>query len=384
VHTRVVQLAELGHSELEQWKSLADHAIEPNPFMDPRFLSPFGHPHANAAASRVLVVEDSGEFLAVMPFEVVDRRILKLPAKMVISTTAFLYDFTPHYFPLVDAARPVEAIEALLHGLREHSLPGFLDLASVPNNSPLADAFFAAAASTHTPVVERGELEFAYCRREEADESPAPESALSSEPRVARLKLDHLSTSTARKYGQRYRALERYTGGALTVSDRGDDPTAIEDFLELQAAGWKGRVERGGGALRVVGYDEWFAEVATAFRADNKLSVFSLASELGPVYMAVAFRTGARLFGSQDAYDEKFAQFSAGALGRLAQLEHSMTNTAERFLDPNLRPKYVQSTQLYPDRRVYSTLLFATHGAVSNGVVRSIPALRRARARLAH
>jgi hypothetical protein len=385
MHTRVVVLGDLSRDELERWKSLADRAIEPNPFMDPRLLSPNGHPHAEALDTRLLIVQDAGVFLAVMAFQLADRRIRGLPVRMVMSSTSFLFNMTARHYPLVDATRPVEAVEGILHGLRAHGLPGLLDLVAVPKNSPLEDAFFAAAALKRVPVIERGELDYAFCYRTDAEVSPVLQSATtnSSGLRVAGLKMNHLSTSTAKKYRHRYHALERYTGGAVTMTDRGDDPAAIDEFLDLQAAGWKGNAERGGGALRVVGYDDWFVEATTAFRADNDLSVFSLASEMGTLYMAVALRSGGGLFGAQDAYDENFAQFSTGALGRLATLEYAMSDTSAKFFDPNMRPKHVQSTQLYPNRRTYSTLLLAAHGGVSTAVVRSIPVLRRVRDRIA-
>jgi hypothetical protein len=384
MHTRVVVLGDLSADELERWKSLSARAIEPNPFMDPRLLSPNGHPHADGIETRLLIVEERGVFLAVMAFQLADRRIRGLPMHVVMSSTSFLFNVTARHYPLVDATRPVDAVEGLLHGLRAHGLPGLLDLISVPKNSPLEHAFFAAAASMRIPVVERGQLDYAYCRRSDAEVSPELQSATknSSGLRVAGLKMNHLSTSTAKRYRHRYHALERHTGGAVTMTDRSDDPAAIEEFLELQAAGWKGRADRGGGALRIVGYDAWFVETTTAFRADNDLSVFSLGSEMGTLYMAVALRSGGGLFGAQDAYDENFAQFSTGALGRLATLEYTMSNTTASFFDPNMHPKYVQSTQLYPDRRTYSTLLLATHGGLSTAVARSIPALRRLRDRI--
>src|SRR5690606_19757490 len=112
------------------------------------------------------------------------------------------------------------------------------------------------------------------------------------------------------------------------------------------------------------------------------LCVFTLTESTGTVYMQVAYRSGNGLFAAQDVYDESYSKLRPGNLGRLAVLTHSMTDTTADFFDPNMHPKYVDSTQLYPHRRRYVSYLLAHHGVIPKSVVGAIPALRNVRDRL--
>lgn len=376
---RIATLAELGRSDLERWRHLADQAIEPNAFLDPRFLAPGGEPHPEAADARAVLVEHGDELRAFLPIHEAPRNIRGLHTRVVTPAIPFLSYYTPRYYPLVSPDRPSETLEALLRGMRRLRLPDFLDFEGFPGDGPLVDALTDAAAAAGVPMVERGSLDYAYLRR---TDEPVPSGAPTA-PSPVQLSMEHLGASSRKKYAQHLRQLQRHSGTPLELTDRGDDPAAIEDFLDLQAAGWKGDISRGGAAMRTLGNDRWFTQVAEAFRADGRLSVFTLSGETGTVYIQVALRSGRGLFAAQDAYDETLATFRPGSLGRIAVLRNSMTDTPADFFDPNTHPRYAESSKLYPHRRRYVSYLLAHHGAVAKSVVGAIPALRRVRDRIA-
>ncbi len=377
--TRITTVGELGGSDFDRWRELADRALEPNAYLDPRFLAPGDRPTVDVQSTPLLLVEDGDTLQALMPFDVLRRSIRGIPVHALTPGIPFLRHLTPRYFPLVAAERAPEALEAMFHGMTSLHLPDYLDFEGFIGEGPLGEALFAAASAARVPLVERGGQEYAFLRRTD-ETKPLPNAP--SGPRPARPRMGHLGSSSRKKYGQYFRGLEHHNGEPISLVDRGNDPDAIEEFLNLQAAGWKGDVSRGGGALRLNGHDGWFVDAAEAFRADGRLCVFTLTGASGTMYMQVAIRSGDGLFAAQDAYDEGLARFRPGNLGRLTVLTHSMTDTTAEFFDPNMHPQYVDSTQLYPHRRRYVSYLLAQHGAIPKGIVGSIPTLRRVRDRI--
>ena len=82
-----------------------------------------------------------------------------------------------------------------------------------------------------------------------------------------------------------------------------------------------------------------------------------------------------------DTYDERFAKFSPGVIGRVMEQEFVLgSTTADRF-DPCLHPKNAGPTGLYRDRRPLVGVVLATRGLLPRLLIRSVPTLRRLRGR---
>lgn len=375
---RAAALGELEPDTVRQWRRLADRAIEPNAFLDPRFLVPSGHHRDDAKSTQLILVEDGSELLGVMAFAVVPRKIRGLPVRAVTPRIPLLSEESERWYPLIDPKRPAETLEAMLRGFRHLGLPSYLDLDCFPADGALNDALFLAAEAAHVPIVERGSEEFAYLYCPSTDET-----AIQADGASALLSLDGLSQHSRRNYGRLLRGLERTVGGELSIEDRGDDPAAIDEFLDLQAAGWKGDASaRGGFAFRTSGNDQWFTDVASQFREDNLLSVFELKHETTTVYMGVTLRSGGRRFGMQDAFNESFSKYRVGTLGRLAMMRYFLREPKAQEFDPDMNPRYADSTRIYPHRRRFASYLLAPRGMFPKSVVGALPIIRRARDRL--
>ncbi len=376
---RIVALVDLTHDDIERWRDLAQRAVEPNPFLEPFFLESAGRYRQDAQSTRLLLVEDGPELLAVLAFEQTRRQIRGVTINAISTGTLFLRTETERWHPLVDATRTVEAIECLLGEARRLHLPGLIDLERMPSDSPLTAAWYLAAESAGVPVVERGGQEYAYVRRTDEARPDAP--ILDAAP--VQLRLEHLSHRTRKRFSHYLRDLRQSSGAELTMVDRGPDPEALTEFLRLQASGWKGDTTRGGGAFLATGEDRWFREVASSFRNEGRLSVFLLTAGSETIYSAVQFRSGNGQFAVHNAFNENYAEYGAGSLGRLAVIGRSMINYPVDFYDSCMDPKYVPSTHLYPDRRRFVSLLLAPRGGLSGAVLRAIPAARRIRDRFA-
>ncbi|MBW4032533.1 MAG: GNAT family N-acetyltransferase [Acidobacteria bacterium] len=375
---RVIALTEVTPSDIERWQQLAQRASEPNPFLEPFFLASAGRYREDAQSTQLLLVEDGSQLLAVLAFEKMKRRIRGLPINAITTGTLFLRTESERWHPLVDATRAAEAIECLLGEARRLHLPGLIDLERMPEG-PLTEAWYLAAEAAHVPIIERGGQEYAYVHR--TDETRPEVPLLDSAP--VQLRLEHLSHRTRKRFSRSLRELQHQFGGELSLVDRGPDPDALAEFLRLQASGWKGDLTRGGGAFLVTGQDRWFKDATASFRSEGRLSVFLMTAGTETIYSAVRFRSGNGLFAVHDAFNEDFAQYGAGGLGRLAVISRSMIDYPVDFYDSSMHPKYVDSTHLYPHRRRFVSLLLAPRGGVSKAVLRALPTARRLRDRFA-
>jgi hypothetical protein len=372
---RIVTLPDIRQADIEAWSDLRDRAITPYPCLDPRLLVPASRLRGDARGTQLIFVEDNEQLLAAMPF-VVRRGVGGLPTQTISTGIPFLQLESGWQHPLVDQVRAVDAITALLTGASDLHLPPLLDLCNVPGDGPLFTALHEAVRRLGLPMVERERQEAAVARRVDI----APQAP--TEPGRASFVVPHSATRT-RKRSKQARALEKALGAELMLHDVSEDPRAVEQFVELQNRGWKGDRSHGGGGLRALGFDRWFTVVTDAYRAAGDLTVHQLRAGDETVYAGVFLRIGTRSFGYADAYDERFASYSAGTLGRIASLNHTMADPSTTAFDPNMGLQYADAAQLYPHRQQYVRLLIATGGGLGRAVVRSLPAARRLRSRMA-
>jgi Acetyltransferase (GNAT) domain len=367
---RVLPLVDVDAELLRTWKQLADHAIEPNPFHDPRFLLTSARVRDDARSLQLALVERDRELLGLMAFTV-ETASDRWAVRAISTIGPFLAQLSDLRHPLIDPRNPVEVWETLLVGMRRTRLPGLMQLENFPGDGALAESLSEALNRLRIPLLERQRDERAHAWRVEGEVESADRLTFD---------LPFSSASTRKQRARLLRGLERAIGTPLQIEDLSAEAGAIERFLDLEASGWKGDVTKGGHALRLIHHDHWFAEVAAAFRADDRLMVLALTDASHRVlYMTVGFRSGDGIFGGLDAYDEEFADHSAGTFGRIAEWKYAISSLGAAFFDPNLSSYYSVSTRLYPDRRPHVTLLLAHGGLVARTALRAIPAARRAR-----
>lgn len=361
--TRTVWLAEIDEDDRQRWSGLAARALEPNPFLDPAFLYSAHRWLPTTQGIRLVLVEDGERMLALLPLSL-ERRFQRLPLPYATTAGPFLSSRAPLCAPLVDRERAPEALAALLGHLssRRSGLPGLVELTLFPGEGPLLEALTAAARERGVPVLERYRFERA-CLRPDGEDWRS-----------------QLSSSRRKALGRRRRGIERELGAPVVITDRGADPQGFEEFMDLEAAGWKGRPENGGGAIRVTpNAVDWFTDVAAGFRDRGNLRILTMTAGDEVLYMSLSFAAGGRLFSLMDTYNETYAHLSPGTVGRAEELDHVQDVLGAEMFDPCMHPKRVESSALYPHRRPLVGLLLAPRGAVNRTLVRAIPGLTTAR-----
>ncbi len=375
---RIMAVADMDTSDIARWSELLDRSLNPYPFLDPRMVVPSTRHLPVAQDMSLVVVEEASEFVAMMPFA--PFRILKgLPPRGISTENAFLDEESTWNHPLIRADRAAESLEALFRGLRILGLPRLLDFRTIPAGGAYEDAVHAASARLGITVFERERREFAYAGRLTHDATEHAPLGPTSEPSF---ELDHASKRARKAVAERRAGLEAAVGACLQFEDRGANVDAIEQFIDLQASGWKGDPSRGGSGLRVMGYEPWFREVAACYRADDDLAVYALTADTQLVFMSVLFRIGDTMFCYGDAYDERFAAFRPGELGRIAEINRALAEPGIDVVEPNLASNYVNESKVYAHRQTRVRLLAANGGTVAKGVVRGLPWLRTLRHRI--
>jgi hypothetical protein len=374
--SRVVRVASLTDEDAVAWSDLRDRALEPYPFLDPRMIMASRAHMPLLRDMHLVFLEDGTQLIAVLPYVV--SKMPGRPHVPILSTrTEYLDDQGGWDHPLVDAHRAQEAIEALFVGLKALHLPRLIQFTSVPIGGPFERALVAAAARKRIRLLEREGNDYVYARRLDDADADGSANGVSNTPSF---ELPQLSTRLLKDLSRRAEAAARQLGAPLRVEDRSSDPSAISVFVELQAAGWKGDPARGGEGIRVRGDEAWFHDVTARYRADGDLLVFALLAGENLLHMRVSTRIGGEVFGWFDAYDERFAEYRPGVLGRVASLNRILAVPGVQQFDPNFHPDTgPEPRKLFPLVRRRATILAANGGSVAPAFLTALPVARSLR-----
>lgn len=372
---RLIPLADVTEAEAAAWQDLAEHALAPNMCLDPRFLRPARHLGPEADEVRLLVAQDGDRWQAVLG--VTTRRLVpRIPVRVFTTDGSFMNRECDRHHPLVRADGAAEALDALLRGARPAGLPGIAQLRRFPAVGPLADLLVEVAGRRGMRVVDRGRDVGVWAPREafEVLDVPAPVDGVLVDPPLS---TGHLRTDEARNVRRTVRGLVR-EAGPLALHDESGDPAAVDRFVTLQAAGWKGDAARGGAALGLdPAADRWFRDLVSGFRRDGDLRVLRLTAGEETVWTGFQVRSGGGWFGALDAYDERFRRFSPGSIGRIATMTYLLGTTDAPFVDPGFGSSYAVGARIWPASRAQVDLLIATRGPTAHAVLRAAPLARR-------
>jgi CelD/BcsL family acetyltransferase involved in cellulose biosynthesis len=281
------------------WVDLLARADTPNVFMDPALLRAAAELRVDADHRALLAWrQDSAgpQLIGAWAFVVRPPRRSLLPARMLIAPP------TPNGYlatPVIDRAYLDQALEAMLDAVeRDAQLPKIMALDTMGAEGPTMEALtrVLAARGTEPCVLEQRSR-------------PKLASELDGKGYLEKA----LSGSSRKKLRQHRRRLSEK--GALT-SVVLSEPTAVrralEEFLTMEAAGWKGR---NGTALLSNEAEAGLVRTGVAALADDGcVSIYALYLDGRPVSMQIVGRSGPAAFTWKTAYDETFHDFSPGML----------------------------------------------------------------------
>ena len=348
VGIELLSLLDVSASQLVAWCMLAARAVEPNPFFEPAFVLAAAR-RAGAQRGALLVVERRGEWIACLPVQPRGT-----PPFGALRTWWHPYCFLGT--PLVDRDHVDEGVTGLLRAARDRNR--FLALQLVGLDGPVAAAVDRAVATEDLQVVHDGRFERACVVRDPG----APRLDLGSKDRRRRM-----------------RRLEEQVG-EVGVRDRSDDADAVERFLDLEAAGWKGEI---GTALASNPADsKFFREMCSGFADAGRLRMLELGGDSGePIAMYCDVAAGDSVFAFKIAFDARYRAAGPGIELLTRVVEDFGERSGERLLDSCAASDSDLANGLMPDRRELASRVIGPSGARSGLARRAASAATSVRRR---
>jgi CelD/BcsL family acetyltransferase involved in cellulose biosynthesis len=157
----------------------------------------------------------------------------------------------------------------------------------------------------------------------------------------------------------------------------GDDVAAwMQDFIRLEASGWKGRA---GSAIGCREDDRRFVDEVfrEAFRR-GRLAITGLDLDGRPLARHVMFTAGEGAFTFKIAYDETYAICSPGVLAEVDNVRQFIETPGPRWIDSNTAQENTSYGRVWKDRRTVQRVAIGARGA-GRLAVAALPLMRLAK-----
>ncbi len=330
---------------------LARHALEPNPHMAP----------AAIAAATLLAKEDDIVVLCAWYSEALDfERLVGVWALRrergwrsgfaEVLTTPILPLYEVSSLPVIDRDHADEVSRALLRYLLAASdLPKTLALPLLPLEGPGYSALVEACRTTGSRMARYEHWSRPVMMPQDGDDSE----------RYLRRALG----SGYKKRMQQFRAVIK--SGALSFRrSRGQAAVeALDGFLALEAAGWKGAA---GTAIACLPEDTaYFRRLAALFAAEDGLVIDTLLLDGSTLAMGLLIESAGRRHFLKIAYDETQGRHSPGRTLTIAMLRADLAATPPAFLDSGAGYGVDAGTYVWGERRAMGNVLIGIGGSGS-------------------
>lgn len=306
--------ARCGYDLSEELQYLSNRAIEPNVFFSARFLAP-AMPRLEDRLIKLLVMRDENDQRSrtrfLMPFSI-ERPGFSIGAPIM---RAWANPFGPLGTPLLDQEGAAETLDNLLETLSRSDLdlPSVLVIPMTRLDGPFVQLFRAVAVSRNLPVAETDRFERPMLQS--LEDGPT-----------------YLAQTISAKHRRERRRQRRLLSEAGELRyDVARQPEEIrhrmEEFLSLEASGWKGRRRS---AMVVDRYRAAFArEAITNLAETDNVRIHTLNLDGQAIASTVVFVMGGTAYTWKTAFDETYAHCSPGQL-----LMDDLTET--HLDDPNI------------------------------------------------
>jgi CelD/BcsL family acetyltransferase involved in cellulose biosynthesis len=338
----------------DEWRALADRAIEPNLFFTPE-IALAGMRHLPAESDpRLLVVRRERRLVGVLPVVAARRRWLN---PFAVRRSAAFYGTLST--PLLDPERPADTVAAMLGALARHGQHGIV-LPYLSCDGPAAGAFTEACARTGFVRVELAHHRRAMLR-----------SALPGSEYI-RATLETRRRKEAERQRRRLADL-----GALcfeVVSSEADTARALDAFLELEAAGWKGK--SGTALAHAPGSAKFIREAAAALAHRGAFRVAILTLDGRAIASGLIGLAGSRAFYIKTTYDEAYARFSPGLLLTLDLTAHLLDDPGIEDADSIAVADHPMIDRIWIERLAVASVVVSTRPGGGQGFRAAIAAER--------
>ncbi|MHA7971507.1 GNAT family N-acetyltransferase [Rhizobium sp. CAU 1783] len=289
----------VGYDLQEELDFLTYRVMEANVFFAPRFLAP-AMPRLDERQIRLAVLRDENgtrsRVRLMMPFSVEKPGFSVGPSII----RAWSNPFGPLGTPLVDAEGAAETIDNLLDAFSrpEAKLPGILVLPDLRLNGRFAQLAKAVAIGRDLPLTVTNTFDRPMLQSYDDGDTYLKET---------------ISKSHLREMRRQFRLLGEHGRVTYNVARQPEEiRLRMEEFLALEASGWKGRKRS---AMVMDRFRAAFAREAITNLAEvDAVRIHTLDLNGRAVASMVVFIMAGEAYTWKTAYDESFARYSPGKL----------------------------------------------------------------------
>ena len=289
----------LGYELQEELDFLSNRAMEPNVFFTGRFLAP-AMPRLDDREVNFALLRDLSDTRSrmrfLMPFSIEKPGFAVGPSIVRVWSNGF----APLGTPLVDTEDAGETLDNLYDGLthRDLRLPPILVLPDVRLNGLFARMARAVAIGRNLPITIA---------------NPYQRAMLQSDEEATVYLRDAISSSHLKEMRRQWRLLEDLGTVVYNVARQAREVHArFEEFLALEAGGWKGKKRS---ALVTDRYHTAFArEAVSNLAAVDAVRVHTIDLNGKAIASMVVLMMGGEAYTWKTAYDEAYARYSPGKL----------------------------------------------------------------------
>ncbi len=341
-----VYSGKLGYELQEELDFLSNRAIEPNVFFTGRFLAP-AMPRLDDRQVNFVLLRDQSETRSrmrfLLPFSVEKPGFAVGPSIVRVWSNSF----APLGTPLIDAEDAGETLDNLYDGLihRDLRLPPILVLPDVRLNGIFARMARAVAISRNLPITIA---------------NPYQRAMLQSDEDAATYLRKAISSSHMREMRRQWRLLEEQGTVVYSVARQPRDiHMRFEEFLALEAGGWKGKKRS---ALVTDRYHTAFArEAVSNLAAVDAVRIHTIDLNGKAIASMVVLMMGSEAYTWKTAYDEAYARYSPGKLlmGELTEWHLDDANIVRS--DSCAIPDHPMINRFWQEREDMGTMVIGLH-----------------------
>jgi hypothetical protein len=289
----------LGYELQDELDFLSNRAMEPNVFFSGRFLAP-AMPRLEDRQVRLALMRDNSSTRSrirlLMPFTV-DKPGFAIGPSII---RVWSNSFGPLGTPLLDAEDAGETLDNLFEALSrsELHLPTTLVLPDVRLNGRFVQMAKVIAIGRNLPI---------------AIANPFQRPMLQSNDDALTYLRRTISNAHLREMRRQWRLLESHGEISYSVARQPRDIHGrMEEFLALEASGWKGRKRS---ALVTDRHHAAFArEAISNLAAIDAVRIHTIDLDGGAIASMIVLIMGGEAYTWKTAYDETYARFSPGKL----------------------------------------------------------------------
>lgn len=347
---------DLLEDHLQAWDDLSADSLEPNPFYEPWMLMPALRSFTAGKDIRVVLVfaADQGEQIlcGVFPLEM-KPRYKGLP---VAAFSLWQHIYCGLCTPLIRAGYGRECLDSFFDWLASGSGCALMEFNLVAGEGRFHELLNDCLARRGSQSLVRESYSRALFRPLESADAYVSAALNRGHRKDLRRRTRRLSETGALAYD--------------TLEQDGNIDAWIDEYLRLEASGWKGQ----GGAFACSEPDrEYFAAIARAAFEKRKLMMLAVRLDGKPIAMKCNFMTRPGSFAYKIAFDENYAFYSPGVLLELENIRRLHGDSSVEWMDSCATPEHPMIDRLWLDRRKIQSVLAPTGKRAGEFVIAALP-----------